>query len=682
LRAVANAIFKPCERLMRRLKLAQKFALITVVLVTPMAFVAISYIGGQNTQAAFAVKERAGLAASRPMLAMLGAVDRARSAAAHGRAIPVSSVDAAVGRVDGALAQQSTQINVSASWSALKTKIALAAGLTRSTGAAAVHAWSGVSGDLVSLIAKVADESNLTLDPVFESYYVQDALTVKIPTLLDASGLGADLAAVDAKRHHDEIAIANGTVSSTMAGLATDLQKAGTGDPQLGSAAVAPLAALSKSTTDLTTALSRVIGTDRAPATDITPAGRRDALALAGALAPELEGLLVSHIDGFQHNEHVVELVAAIALALALWLFAGFFRSMTGSVKELTSVLSGIESGDLSRTASTSRDEVGQLGVALNRMRERMSEMVDGIARTSVTLSSASEELSAVSREMNTAAVGTADQAGSVSAAAEQVSHSVQSVSAGTEEMGASIHEIAKQTSDAARVATEAVAVAETTNDLVLRLGASSTEIDEVIKVISSIAKQTNLLALNARIEAARAGEAGKGFAVVANEVKELARETARSSEKIERNIGTIQADTQEAVSAIGRITSIIHQINDIQTMIAASVEEQAATTSEIARSVAEAAAGSNEIARSVTGVADTAKNTTTGAADTHVSAEALAHLATELLSLTRQFRLAEAEKPAVAAATNGGPPSPGANGSGTVTSADLEALATANGKW
>jgi methyl-accepting chemotaxis protein len=277
-------------------------------------------------------------------------------------------------------------------------------------------------------------------------------------------------------------------------------------------------------------------------------------------------------------------------------------------------------------------------------MRERMNEIVDEIARTSVTLSTASEQLASVSNEMNSNAEQTADRAGSVSAAAEQVSGSVQSVSAGTEEMGASINEIARQASDAARVATDAVNVAETTDVLVRRLDQSSSEVDEIIKIISSIARQTNLLALNATIEAARAGDAGKGFAVVANEVKELARDTARSSEKIEHHIAAIQADTREAIGAIGQITTTIHEINNIQTMIAAAVEEQAATTNEIARSVGDAASGSNAIAASITGVADTAKDTTRGASETNRSAEELARLAAELLALTRQFRLVGAE--------------------------------------
>src|SRR6185369_12057360 len=109
----------------------------------------------------------------------------------------------------------------------------------------------------------------------------------------------------------------------------------------------------------------------------------------------------------------------------------------------------------------------------------------------------------------------------------------------------------ASSATEAARVATTAVTVAESTTATVTKLGASSVEIGEVIKVITSIAAQTNLLALNATIEAARAGEAGKGFAVVANEVKELAKQTAEATEDISHKIGAIQNDTQEAVTAV-----------------------------------------------------------------------------------------------------------------------------------
>ena len=111
------------------------------------------------------------------------------------------------------------------------------------------------------------------------------------------------------------------------------------------------------------------------------------------------------------------------------------------------------------------------------------------------------------------------------------------------------------------------------------QLGDSSVEIGKVIEVITSIAQQTNLLALNATIEAARAGEAGKGFAVVANEVKELAKQTAKATEEIKQKITVIRENTGGAVEAIGGIKGVIDKISHISTVIATAVEEQSATT-------------------------------------------------------------------------------------------------------
>ena len=144
---------------------------------------------------------------------------------------------------------------------------------------------------------------------------------------------------------------------------------------------------------------------------------------------------------------------------------------------------------------------------------------------------------------------------------------------------------------------------------------------------------------MNATIEAARAGEAGKGFAVVANEVKELAKETAKATEDISQKIEAIQGDTKSAVIAIGEISAIINKINDYQNTIASAVEEQTATTNEISRNVAEAAKGSTEIAQNITGVATAAKSTTSGANDTQKAAGELSRMASELQAIVSNFQ-------------------------------------------
>ncbi len=347
--------------------------------------------------------------------------------------------------------------------------------------------------------------------------------------------------------------------------------------------------------------------------------------------------------EEYQQARNVILAFIIIAVVLALTFGVLLSRYILRSVNEVLRVVGLVAKGDLSSQANlTSRDEFGELAQNVNKMIGDLSGIFQQIRRNSESLSSSSEELAAVSHQLSSNAEETSAQSNVVSAAAEQVSKNVQTVATGIEEMTASIREIAKNANESAKVASSAVMAAEETNSTVTKLGVSSAEIGNVIKVITSIAEQTNLLALNATIEAARAGEAGKGFAVVANEVKELAKETAKATEDISAKISTIQSDTTGAVKAIAEISTIINKINDIQNSIASSVEEQTATTNEISRNVSEAAKGSSQIAQNIVSVAQAAENTSSGANNIQQANKELAQMAMDLQKVVLQFKVNE----------------------------------------
>jgi methyl-accepting chemotaxis protein len=309
-------------------------------------------------------------------------------------------------------------------------------------------------------------------------------------------------------------------------------------------------------------------------------------------------------------------------------------------ISDLVPVLTQMSEGDLTvRLTKEYHGEYDRLKQATNTMGESVQRAISEITQNATSLSSASEELSAVSNQMASAAEETSNQASTVSAAAEQVTQNMQSVSSATEEMNSSIKEISKNASEAASVAKKAVSAADSSKSSMEELNTSSQEIGQVIKLITSVAQQTNLLALNATIEAARAGEAGKGFAVVANEVKELAKQTAEATEEISQKIEAIQSRTGMASESIAEVSDVIQQIDNIQQTIAAAVEEQTSTTTEIARNINEAAKGGSEIGSSMTNMTQAANDASQGAQNTLQSSQSLSEMASTLSNLVSKFK-------------------------------------------
>lgn len=266
-------------------------------------------------------------------------------------------------------------------------------------------------------------------------------------------------------------------------------------------------------------------------------------------------------------------------------------------------------------------------------------QLVQSLEETSSTLSSAASELAATAGEMNRNAQLTRAQAASATDSSAVVNNGVQMLATSTVEMVSAIKEISRSANQSAEVARSTRDKTQSTNKLIENLVLSSRQIGDVVQVISSIAKQTNLLALNSTIEAARAGEAGKGFAVVANEVKELARQTERATAEIRQKIESIQNDTGLAITAIQEIGSYVERFNEAASTIAASVEEQTATTNEVSRIVGESEKNVTTITASINDFMQASEESTNASEQTLSSARELAGLAERLKGLVNQVK-------------------------------------------
>lgn len=309
-------------------------------------------------------------------------------------------------------------------------------------------------------------------------------------------------------------------------------------------------------------------------------------------------------------------------------------------IEVLLEAVDAASRGDLQQRidGGENEDDLQKVVHALNHMFEQLRTSFGQIGQQTRDLRLSATELQKMGLTISSMVSESTLQTSTASETSNRVASSFETVASATHQMTASIQQIANNAGGAATVAKKAVELAGSTGVSIRQLADSSKGIGDVIKVINSIAEQTNLLALNATIEAARAGDAGKGFAVVANEVKELAKETAKATEEIEGRIASIQTDTGIAVQAITNINEIVEQISETQGVIAFSVEEQTTTTKEINSTIVATSQDNEEINRVMDDVVRKSETANQTAINVEASARQLGKMAESLDALLQKF--------------------------------------------
>ena len=343
-------------------------------------------------------------------------------------------------------------------------------------------------------------------------------------------------------------------------------------------------------------------------------------------------GVYVDDLDAaFWEEVTRVGIIVVVLVGIAILIAVLVSRDVAGSLKLVSGIMNRMSEGeyDIEVPDQTRKDEIGSITRGLEVLRgsaqeaerlraeqeaskERAAEqrkadlariadqfqqtIEDVVARVSNT----ADQVRDGSTKMSDTASATRDQAALATTATADSAENVSTVAAATEELIASIREIGRQTDTAREVSQNAVSATERSAARVQGLVEAAAKIGDVLNLISEIAEQTNLLALNATIEAARAGEAGKGFAVVAEEVKSLASQTSSATDKIRRQIESMQGETEESVRAMQEIASVIKQVNEYTASISSAIEEQTAATEEIAMNVSQASSATGEVATSI----------------------------------------------------------------------------------
>ncbi len=273
----------------------------------------------------------------------------------------------------------------------------------------------------------------------------------------------------------------------------------------------------------------------------------------------------------------------------------------------------------IASSAEEASVSVSTVAAATEQLSSNINQVASAAEQTSASVNSTVNEINNLSNNIGQAGKSVSELVGEINGIVSAI-----------EEMNATISEIAKNTQNASDISIKASKEAEMANRVMTEMQKTSNEIGKIVKLINDIADQTNMLALNATIEAASAGDAGKGFAVVANEVKSLAKQTAEATANIATQIDDVQKSVKNSTASLANITGIIDKLNEINTVIASSIEEQNITTREIAHSSGRMGSTANDVLSQISTVVDYSQKITNNANEATIAVNEISKNSTE----------------------------------------------------
>ncbi len=598
-----HGLMAPGVRAFRRMGFPAKAIWVSLAFMLPIVVLMASLWTSATQNIEFSAKERLGVSYGRALMGVLDAAQNRRRAAT----VQAADLTEAQERVRHSM-QTLSDVHQTLSpdlpdtvpaWQSVQDlNEALMAQPVKADANQTFAAHTAFVDAVMALLQDVMDQSNLTLDPDVDTYYLMDAALFKQPHLIEQMGkmrgLGNKLIAMGEKSmtQHDVMSRAYAFAATYQEGAEQALKRAIEADPRVASE-VDVRAAYAASERFLGQVLQQVLAPTPSGDAASYVAAANEAIALhyqaIDHMLTALDKRLVARVTRLQHILWMQLGIALAGISLAVYMLVAFYRVTQGGIAEVARQLTEISRGNLTlHPRPWGRDEVAELMNTLAATLTALRRIVGQVRRSADEIQTASQEVALASQDLSRRTEEAAAQLQRTSADMSHIGDTVQQ----SAHMATGVSDIVVHN---AQVAEKGGAEVDQVVSTMAEIRASSARIGEIIRTIDSIAFQTNILALNAAVEAARSGEQGRGFAVVASEVRALAKRSAEAASEIKALIGASVDQVADGAKLVGQagetirqIVSHANQVKQLITEIGDGTRTQAGRVSAVGQSVSQ----------------------------------------------------------------------------------------------